>query len=201
HIEIVRRYVRNIDSLRLRAASQRDPIVMICKYSGEGVVLLAQIAIVEIRERRSRREVTFPPLQAYEFARIPCARNRTQHGAVHPAEHGAVGANSNGQHRGRGDRKTGALAQLPQGKANILKQSCHYNLLDDRCSLLLGMRARFNSSHALCQSPFKDKRLPISNIACTGASIPARLLSICGPACPFSDSSPEGDSALITTAD
>jgi len=36
--------------------------VMIGKYPGEGVVLLAQIAIVEIREGRSRREVPFPPL-------------------------------------------------------------------------------------------------------------------------------------------
>src|ERR1700733_13760935 len=54
HIEIVRRHVRDIGTLRLRTASQRDPVVMIGKYSGEGVVLLAQIAIVEIGEGRSR---------------------------------------------------------------------------------------------------------------------------------------------------
>ena len=113
HIEIVRRDVRNIDTLRLCAASQRDPIVMIGKYPGEGVVLLAQIAIVEIREGRSRREVPFPPLQANKIARVPRARNRTQHCAVDPTEYGAVGADSYCQHRRRGDRKAGALAQLP----------------------------------------------------------------------------------------
>src|SRR6201981_3693533 len=114
HIEIVRRHVRNIDTLRLRTASQRDPIVMICEYSGEGVVLLAQIAIVEIREGRSRGEVPFPPLQANKIARVPRARNRTQHCAVDPTEYGAVGADSYYQHRRRGERKAGALAQLPQ---------------------------------------------------------------------------------------
>src|SRR5215472_3186682 len=100
--------------LRLCAASQRDPVVMIGKYSGEGVVLLAQIAIVEIREGRSRREVPFSPLQAHKIARVPCARNRTQHGAVDPAEYGAIGADSYGQHRCRSDRKTGVLTQLTQ---------------------------------------------------------------------------------------
>src|SRR5579864_4763942 len=114
HVEIVRRHVRNIDTLGLCAARQRDPIVMICEYSGEGVVLLAQIAIVEIREGRSRREVPFPPLQAHKIARVPRAWNRTQHCAVDPTEYGAVGANSYGQHRRRGDREAGALTQLPQ---------------------------------------------------------------------------------------
>src|SRR5579862_3545338 len=122
HIEIIRRHVRNIDTLRLCAAGQRDPIVMIGEYSGEGAVLLAQIAIVEIREVRSWREVPFPPLQANKIAHIPRTRNRTQHGAVDPTEYGAVGANSYGQHRRRGDRKTWALAQLPQDITEIPAQ-------------------------------------------------------------------------------
>ena len=113
HIEIISRHIRYIDTLRLCASSQRNPIVMICEYSGEGVVLLAQIAIVEIREGRSRREVPFPPLQANKIARVPRARNRTQHCAVDPTEYGAVGADSYCQHGRRGDRKAGALAQLP----------------------------------------------------------------------------------------
>src|SRR5438034_11100959 len=97
HVEIVRRHVRNIGTLRLRVAGQRDPIVMVGEYSGEGTVLLAQIAIVEIREGRSRREVPFSPLQADKIARLPRAWNWTQHGAVDPTEYGAVGANSYGQ--------------------------------------------------------------------------------------------------------
>src|SRR6266702_7958244 len=92
HIEIVSRHIRYIDTIRLCAASQRNPIVMIGKYSGEGAVLLAQIAIVEIREGRSRREVPFPPLQAHKITRLPRAWNRTQHCAVDPTEYGAVGA-------------------------------------------------------------------------------------------------------------
>src|SRR5581483_3440592 len=48
HVEKVRRHVRNISALRLRSSRQRDPIVTIGKHSREGVVLLAQIAIVEI---------------------------------------------------------------------------------------------------------------------------------------------------------
>src|SRR5207253_4771317 len=119
HVEIVRRHVRNIDTLRLCTASQRNPIVMIGKYPGEGVVLLAQIAIVEIREGRSRREVPFPTLQADEVARVSRARNRAQHCAVNPTEYRTVCADSYGQHRRRCDRKTGALAQLPQGITNI----------------------------------------------------------------------------------
>ena len=113
HIEIISRHIRYIDTIRLCAASQRNPIVMIGKYSRERVVLLAQIAIVDIGERRSRREVPFPPLQANKIARVPRARNRTQHCAVDPTEDGAVGADSHSQHRRRGDRKAGALAQLP----------------------------------------------------------------------------------------
>src|SRR5215469_17302840 len=119
HVEVIRRHVRNIGTLRPCAASQRDPIVMICKYPGEGVVLLAQIAIVEIREGRSRREVPLPPLQAHKIARVPRARNRTQHGAVDPTEYGAVGANSYCQHRRSSDSKTGTLAQLPKRITDI----------------------------------------------------------------------------------
>src|SRR5262249_36578433 len=106
HIEIVRRHVRNIGTLWLCPASQRDPIVMIGKYSGEGAVLLAQLAIVEIREGRSWREVPFSPLKAYKIARVSRAWDRTQHCAVDPTEYGAVGANSDGQHHGRGDRES-----------------------------------------------------------------------------------------------
>src|SRR6185437_1720190 len=92
---------------------------MIGKYSGEGVVLLAQIAIVEIREGRSRREVPFPPLQANKIACVLRARNRTQHRAVDPTEYRTVCADSYGQHRRRGDRKTGTLTQLPKRITDI----------------------------------------------------------------------------------
>src|SRR5215467_8584039 len=115
HVEVIRRDVRNIGTLRPCAASQRDPIVMICKYPGEGVVLLAQIAIVEIREGWSRREVPLPTLQAHKVVCVSRARNRTQHSPVDPTEYRTVGADSYGQHRRRGDRKPGVLTQLPQG--------------------------------------------------------------------------------------
>src|SRR5947208_15264780 len=101
---------------------------MIGKYAGEGMVLLAQIAIVEIREGRRRREGPFPALQAHKIAGVSRARNRTQHCAVDPTEYGAVGANSYGQQRRRGDREAGALAQLPHCRTDVpaylLKRTC-----------------------------------------------------------------------------
>jgi hypothetical protein len=51
-----------------------------------------------------------------------------QHRAVNPTENGAVRAHCDCQHRRRGKRESGILAELPRGKANILEQTGHDRL-------------------------------------------------------------------------
>jgi hypothetical protein len=51
-----------------------------------------------------------------------------QHGSINPAEHRRVGTDGDRQHDYCTNGETGFFAQLPQGQANVLKQSCHDRL-------------------------------------------------------------------------
>jgi hypothetical protein len=52
-------------------------------------------------------------------------RERTQQYCVHQAEDRSGGADSEGQRKNGGDREAGALAELADGKMQVMEKSLH----------------------------------------------------------------------------
>src|ERR1700728_3052499 len=151
---------------------------------GQAVVLLSEVAVVEIGKGWRRRGAPRAPHHAHQVFGMSRSRNRMQHGSVDPAENRAVGADGNSQHHRRRNRESEIPAQLPHGKACIPKQSCHSRLPG---TLSWGTRALRGTQACIAPKRVKAKILLINDMACARPSVSGLPVISFPPACPLSN--------------